>query len=101
MIVLINNCASNTFSQMPCSTTSYVRGQPLLTWNYDLKSIPKQINNWISSLNISAGDEIGQFKHLQNSKQQLAHAGLAWKWRNTDKIMNTMKKNGFLYGKVD
>jgi hypothetical protein len=28
-------------------------------------------------------------------------AGFAWKWRNTDKIMNTMKKNGFLYGKVD
>ena len=101
MIGLIMNCASNTFSQTPCSTTSYVRGQPLLTWNYDLKSIPKQINKWISSLDISAGDEIAQFRHFQNSTQRLVSEGLAWHWRNTDKIMNKMKKNGFLYGKVD
>ena len=88
-LVLQASPSHQTESESPCSTTSYVRGHPELPWNYNLSTIPIEIQGWILSLGISAGDQVGQT------------AGITWHWRNTNKIKNEMKLNGFLYGKLD
>ena len=84
-------------TETPCSSTSYMRGHPVLTWNYNQSTVPYNIESWVHSLPISAGGVVGQSGIVKNSP----NSGISWHWRNTNKISNRMKMNGFLYGQVD
>jgi len=78
-----------------CTTTTYMKGQPVSTWNTNEATIPLKISSWLSSLGYPHHGWMQQTGHHHTVTRQFVPQGLSWRWRGRKKV------DGFLYGEVD
>ena len=78
-----------------CTTTSYMRGQAVSSWNTNKATIPDRISSWVSSLGYPKHGWMLQTGQYHLVTRQLVPGGLSWRWWGSKKV------HGFLYGEVD